>query len=220
MLSLDSPLLSLPYSLFCQPHSQNELGMSGKREKGLWVRRRDISSDRAELLRGWVTSASLWRCGDEVMGWWWHLRMEGWRQGARWRVYAYRLWPLGSETPLSWQCFIERTLKARGSTSDPTTISPLTKLAVVCLDKWSWQPPTMRCACRLTAPPGYRLVQPGARRQGSVCFTLLPTGVSVSMNVTIRETRANILANECVCKARINISIFTDKCKKSCCFHT
>ncbi len=102
-----------------------------ERKRGSGVRKREMERGELLIVTGqsyWEpdddTSASLWRCGDEVMGWWWHLEMEGWRWRGRWRANAYRLWPLGSEMPLSWQGWVERPLKAWGSSSDLTTISP------------------------------------------------------------------------------------------------
>lgn len=124
-LSIFLPLCSVNYIL---KMSQEWVG---REEKGLWVRKREMERGELLIVTGqsyWEpdddTSASLWRCGDEVMGWWWHLEMEGWRWRGRWRANAYRLWPLGSETPLSWQGWVERPLKAWGSSSDLTTISP------------------------------------------------------------------------------------------------
>lgn len=190
--------------------------MSGKRGKELRVRKRELEKGEILAVTGqsyWEpdddTPASLWRCGDEVMGWWWHLKMEGWRQRGRWRAFAYRLSPLGSETPLSWQGWVERPLKAWGPTSDLTTISPYTKLGGVCLDKWTWQPPTMRSPCRLTTPLACRLVQPRVCRRGFVYFHLFPTSVLVSMNVTVGVARTNLLSNESAISdalVRINIT--------------
>lgn len=178
--------------------------MNGKRGKELRVRKRELERGEILAVTGqsyWEpdddTTASLWRCGDEVMGWWWHLKMEGWRQRGRWRAFAYRLSPLGSEMPLSWQGWVERPLKAWGSTSDLTTIGPYTKLGGVCLDKWTWQPPTMRSPCGLTTPLACRLVQPRVCRQGFVYFHLFPTSALVSMNVTVGVARTNLLSNEC-----------------------
>lgn len=189
-----SPLY-LPPSLFCQLYLQNEPRMSGKRWKGgaFGVRKRKMERGEILIVTGqsyWEPdddpTASLLRCGDEVMGWWWHQEMEGRRRRGRWRANAYRLWPLGSETLLFWQGWVERPLKAWGSSSDLTTISPLTKLVGVCLDKWTWHPPVMRSPCRLHYSTEHRLLQSRVRLWGFVCFHLLPTGVLMSTSVTLR----------------------------------
>lgn len=171
-----------------------EKGHVSEKEKDR--KRHNINSDRAELLRAWQRSLCLplRRCVDEVMGWWWHLEMEGWRWRGRWRANAYRLWPLGSETPLFWQGWVESPLKALDSSSDLTTISA--KLVRICLNKWTWQPPTMRSPCRLTTPLAYRLVQARVCLQGFVYFYLLPTGVLMSVDVTIRVARTGFLLND------------------------
>ena len=122
-------------------------------------KRIDINSDRAELSRAWRRYLSLslkvWGRGNGLM-----VTSRDGEGGGGWRANAYILWPLGSVPPLSWQGWVERPLKAWGSSSDLTTISPSTKLVGVCLDKWTWQPPTMRSPCRLTTPQAYHLVQP------------------------------------------------------------
>lgn len=108
--------------------AENELEAS---EKGTCGWKREIERG-AILIVTWQSywepdndpSASLERCVDEVMAWWWHLEMEGWRWRGRWRANACRLWPLGIETPLFWQGWVERPLKALDSSSDLTTTSP------------------------------------------------------------------------------------------------
>lgn len=171
-------------------------------------KRIDINSDRAELSRAWRRYLSLslkvWGRGNGLM-----VTSRDGEGGGGWRANAYILWPLGSVPPLSWQGWVERPLKAWGSSSDLTTISPTTKLVGVCLDKWTWQPPTMRSPCRLTTPQAYHLVQPRVY----VCrdFSIFhPTGVLMSANVTIKPARTSPLVGwfcgfRCKSQARTSI---------------
>lgn len=94
--------------------------------------------------------------------------------------------------PLSWQGWVERPLKAWGSSSDLTTVSPSTKLVGVCLDKWTWQPPTMRSPCRLTTPQAYHLAQPRVYvcRDFSISIRLLQVFSCLRMSPLSRQERA------------------------------
>lgn len=110
MLFLDSPLY-LPSSLICQLYPQKWAENEWEeRKRGLRVGKREMERGKILIVTGqsyWEpdddTSASVWRCVDGVMGWWWHLEMDGGRQSGRWRANAYRLWPLGTEMPLTRQ---------------------------------------------------------------------------------------------------------------------
>lgn len=122
----DSPWNALPWLISLSPSlsilsiifskwAENE--WEG-RKRGLQVKKREMERGAILIVTGqsyWEpdsnASASLWRCGDEVMGWWWHLEMEGWRWRGRWRANAYRSWPLGSEMPLSWQGWASKSLR-------------------------------------------------------------------------------------------------------------